>query len=241
MATEAILADVGALYKRLFNHRPLIQNEVHYFVKEFETKREDADLKVLQDSMSKADEVNSVFLNEIMCSNPQFKTIQNKALTIQNTCEAILCREESDLHISQEEQMKLDQEIQDFCAHLKEKEQKAFSANDQEIAKLKEEIQDIRGARAKMRSVASSVSSSITIYPPGTPSSSPDENEVVEGEDGQEEKEGRGEKQLQEEKGRGEQPEDTEGHEVEETKLKLQSEQDTKGTEETNSQNSVES
>ena len=30
--------DVGLLYKRLFNHRPIIQNEVHYFVREFEVR-----------------------------------------------------------------------------------------------------------------------------------------------------------------------------------------------------------
>ena len=29
-------ADVGNLYKRLLNHRPVIQNEVHFFLKEFE-------------------------------------------------------------------------------------------------------------------------------------------------------------------------------------------------------------
>ena len=29
-------ADVGLIYKRLFNHRPVIQNEVHLFTKEFE-------------------------------------------------------------------------------------------------------------------------------------------------------------------------------------------------------------
>ena len=28
--------DAGLIYKRLLNHRPVIQNEVHYFVKEFE-------------------------------------------------------------------------------------------------------------------------------------------------------------------------------------------------------------
>lgn len=28
--------DVGSIYKRLFNHRPVLQNEVHYFVHEFE-------------------------------------------------------------------------------------------------------------------------------------------------------------------------------------------------------------
>ena len=84
-------------------------------------------------------------------------------------------------HISPNNQDKLDKDIQDFCAQLTEKEREIVSANDQEMAKLKVEIQDIRGARAKMRSIASSVSSGITIFPPGTPRSSPEDNEVVEG------------------------------------------------------------
>ena len=33
------ITDVGIIYKRLLNHRPVIQNEVHYFVKEFEVSR----------------------------------------------------------------------------------------------------------------------------------------------------------------------------------------------------------
>lgn len=33
---DLLIIDVGMLYKRLFNHRPIIQNEVHYFVREFE-------------------------------------------------------------------------------------------------------------------------------------------------------------------------------------------------------------
>lgn len=89
------------LYKRLFNHRPIIQNEVHYFVREFEVSKltdfsaglvliplciqtkhgEDSDLKTLQDTMSKSDEINTVFLNEIACSMPHFKKIKEKCET----------------------------------------------------------------------------------------------------------------------------------------------------------------
>jgi hypothetical protein len=36
MATDAIVADAGVIYKRFFNHRPVIQNEVYYYVQEFE-------------------------------------------------------------------------------------------------------------------------------------------------------------------------------------------------------------
>lgn len=129
--------------------------------------------------------------------------------------------------------------MQGFCAQLKEKEREALSANDKEIAKLKEEIQDIRGSRAKMRSIASSVSSGITIYPPGnptgTPISSPEDNEVMgECDEHRQRMDGDldGQEQLLGEK-RDDQPEShkEEDDDKEETQLKLQSEQGTDSVE----------
>lgn len=171
MATEAILSDVGMLYKRLFNHRPIIQNELHYFVRELETKRgEDGDLRTLQDSMSKADEINTVFLNEIACSVPHFNKIRQKSCVIKDTCEKLLGQEDSDLWISPEEQARLDQKVEEYRVELKKKEQDIFTMNEQEIKKLKEEIDELRESRSKLRSHVSSVSStSVTVYP-ATPS-----------------------------------------------------------------------
>ena len=131
----------------------------------------------------------------------------------------------------QEDQLILDKEMEDFCAQLKEKEQEELSANEQEIAKLKEEIQDIREARVKMRSIVSSVSSGITIYPPG--SSSSEDNRMEEGEEDKQLLElpsegiegGEREEQLQGLEGRESQLEVTSAHQEDkdiETHIKLQ-------------------
>lgn len=80
--------------------------------------------------------------------------------------------------ITQDEKDKFEKEVGEVSAELKLKEWDALVADEQEIVKLKEEIQNVRATRAKMRSIGSSVGSSITIFPPGTPSSSP-EDEVV--------------------------------------------------------------
>ncbi len=48
------------------------------FFSNTQLKREDNDQKALQDAMSKADEINNVFLNDILYSNSHFKSIKEK-------------------------------------------------------------------------------------------------------------------------------------------------------------------
>lgn len=71
--------------------------------------------------------------------------------------------------ISQEEQEKLDQQFEEYQSQLKQKQKEVFALNEQEILKLKGEIEEVRECRNKMRSYGSSMSSSITIYPPASP------------------------------------------------------------------------
>ncbi|NXT80524.1 BL1S5 protein, partial [Zapornia atra] len=45
---QPIIKDVGEIYSRLLDHRPVIQGEIRYFVKEFEEKRGLRELRVIQ-------------------------------------------------------------------------------------------------------------------------------------------------------------------------------------------------
>ncbi|NXV70600.1 BL1S5 protein, partial [Atlantisia rogersi] len=45
---QPIIKDVGEIYSRLLDHRPVIQGEIRYFVKEFEDKRGLRELRVLE-------------------------------------------------------------------------------------------------------------------------------------------------------------------------------------------------
>lgn len=60
--------------------------------------------------------------------------------------------------ISQEEQERLDQQVEEYRTDLKKKEEDIFALNEQEIRKLKEEIEELRESRSKLRS-------HVTIYP----------------------------------------------------------------------------
>ncbi|XP_062986422.1 biogenesis of lysosome-related organelles complex 1 subunit 5 [Elgaria multicarinata webbii] len=48
VSSHPILKDVGEIYSRLLDHRPVIQGEIRYFVKEFEEKRCLREVRVLE-------------------------------------------------------------------------------------------------------------------------------------------------------------------------------------------------
>ncbi|XP_032553352.1 biogenesis of lysosome-related organelles complex 1 subunit 5 isoform X2 [Chiroxiphia lanceolata] len=50
--------DVGEIYSRLLDHRPVIQGEIRYFVKEFEEKRGLRELRVLENLKNTVFETN---------------------------------------------------------------------------------------------------------------------------------------------------------------------------------------
>nr|XP_009928118.1 PREDICTED: biogenesis of lysosome-related organelles complex 1 subunit 5-like [Haliaeetus albicilla] len=52
------LLDVGEIYSRLLDHRPVIQGEIRYFVKEFEEKRGLRELRVLENLKNTIFETN---------------------------------------------------------------------------------------------------------------------------------------------------------------------------------------
>lgn len=56
------LPDVGEIYSRLLDHRPVIQGEIRYFVKEFEEKRGLRELRVLENLKKTIFETNEDIL-----------------------------------------------------------------------------------------------------------------------------------------------------------------------------------
>ncbi|XP_071592583.1 biogenesis of lysosome-related organelles complex 1 subunit 5 isoform X2 [Heliangelus exortis] len=55
---QPIIKDVGEIYSRLLDHRPVIQGEIRYFVKEFEEKRGLRELRVLENLKNTISETN---------------------------------------------------------------------------------------------------------------------------------------------------------------------------------------
>ncbi|NWS43413.1 BL1S5 protein, partial [Probosciger aterrimus] len=59
---QPIIKDVGEIYSRLLDHRPVIQGEIRYFIKEFEEKRGLRELRVLENLKSTIFETNEHIL-----------------------------------------------------------------------------------------------------------------------------------------------------------------------------------
>ncbi|KAJ7338516.1 hypothetical protein JRQ81_012418 [Phrynocephalus forsythii] len=56
---HAIAKDVGEIYSRIFDHRPVIQGEIRYFIKEFEEKRGLREMRVLENLKNTVFEANN--------------------------------------------------------------------------------------------------------------------------------------------------------------------------------------
>uniref|UniRef100_A0A8B9F287 Biogenesis of lysosome-related organelles complex 1 subunit 5 n=1 Tax=Amazona collaria TaxID=241587 RepID=A0A8B9F287_9PSIT len=59
---QPIIKDVGEIYSRLLDHRPVIQGEIRYFIKEFEEKRGLRELRVLENLKNTIFETNEHIL-----------------------------------------------------------------------------------------------------------------------------------------------------------------------------------
>ncbi|XP_033010429.1 biogenesis of lysosome-related organelles complex 1 subunit 5 [Lacerta agilis] len=57
-SSPPILKDVGEIYSRLLDHRPVIQGEIRYFIKEFEEKRGLREVRVLENLKNTTFETN---------------------------------------------------------------------------------------------------------------------------------------------------------------------------------------
>ncbi|XP_075682770.1 biogenesis of lysosome-related organelles complex 1 subunit 5 [Rhinoderma darwinii] len=61
-ATQLIIKDVGEIHSRLLDHRPIIQGETRYFIKEFEEKRGHREMRVLENVKNSVSETSDHLL-----------------------------------------------------------------------------------------------------------------------------------------------------------------------------------
>ncbi|NXX45681.1 BL1S5 protein, partial [Tricholaema leucomelas] len=151
---QPIIKDVGEIYSRLLDHRPVIQGEIRYFIKEFEEKRGLRELRVLENLKSTIFETNELVLpkcEQAMHSslNETFKRLQAANSMIQRVQERehearklheeklLACEEkrvghwEEFMKEQQNKQAEVDEEYRKAREHLKEQ----YSEMEKELAK----------------------------------------------------------------------------------------------------------
>ncbi|XP_066587555.1 biogenesis of lysosome-related organelles complex 1 subunit 5 isoform X1 [Prorops nasuta] len=94
MAT--VIKDIGEIWTRLFDHRPFIQGEITFFLREFEEKRADREVERLFKILEYTTELKQNQLNRTEqlgdCHLPSLKANVDVALSM---CERVLQQEES--------------------------------------------------------------------------------------------------------------------------------------------------
>ncbi|XP_057329437.1 biogenesis of lysosome-related organelles complex 1 subunit 5 [Microplitis mediator] len=90
----SVIKDIGEIWSRLFDHRPFIQGELSYFVREFEERRGDREVERLFKILEYSTELeqNQIDRAEQLgdCHLPSLKANTDVALTM---CERIIQRE----------------------------------------------------------------------------------------------------------------------------------------------------
>nr|XP_033790605.1 biogenesis of lysosome-related organelles complex 1 subunit 5 isoform X1 [Geotrypetes seraphini] len=89
VSAQLIIKDIGEIYSRLLDHRPIIQGEVRYFIKEFEEKRGLRELRVLEKLKSMVSETNNQTLPS--CQEAMHNSL-NQALQTLETANHKFCR-----------------------------------------------------------------------------------------------------------------------------------------------------
>lgn len=65
-ALENVTKDIGEISTRLLDHRAVLQGEIKYFIKEFETKRNDRECKRLEADQQKLKDLNETVAPECL-------------------------------------------------------------------------------------------------------------------------------------------------------------------------------
>ncbi|XP_015587957.1 biogenesis of lysosome-related organelles complex 1 subunit 5 [Cephus cinctus] len=141
----SIAKDIGEIWSRLFDHRPFVQGEIIYFVREFQEKRGDREVERLFKILEYSTELGQSQLDRSEqlgdCHLPSLKANTDVALSM---CERVLQRgeefdTESKLQVKRElrkaEWEKFINDISDKCVKVdqtfqeKEEELKEFYAD----------------------------------------------------------------------------------------------------------------
>ncbi|KAL1464070.1 hypothetical protein WDU94_003752 [Cyamophila willieti] len=78
-----IVKEVSAVWSRLFDHRPFLQGEINFFVKEFEEKRGEREVEKLFEILEKSTEIRDSQIDKVKHSSettlPELQEILNQS------------------------------------------------------------------------------------------------------------------------------------------------------------------
>ncbi|XP_076656609.1 biogenesis of lysosome-related organelles complex 1 subunit 5 [Halictus rubicundus] len=142
----SIIKDTGEIWSRLFDHRPFIQGEITFFLREFQEKRGDREVERLFKILEYSTELKENQLDRTEqlgdCHLPSLKANVDVALSM---CERVLQREQSfDIDKALEENRKVRKlEWEKFVNDMSEKCEKVNQTFDEKEDEIKEYYTDL--------------------------------------------------------------------------------------------------
>ncbi|XP_033123363.1 biogenesis of lysosome-related organelles complex 1 subunit 5-like [Anneissia japonica] len=124
---ENTLKDTGEIHARLLDHRPVIQGEIRYFIKEFESRRSNREMKRLKKIQEHTNDINDRVLPQ--CEDfmeTHLNCMQETMLGTIKMCERIATAEERSMQLGgqqeslKENRMRRDKEWKAFTEKLSE-------------------------------------------------------------------------------------------------------------------------
>ncbi|NXD13703.1 BL1S5 protein, partial [Nothocercus nigrocapillus] len=141
--------EAGEIHSRLLDHRPVIQGEIRYFVKEFEEKRGLRELRVLENLKNTTFETNEHILpkcEQAMHDNLQETFKRCKQVASYFSCCTILKNDADKLMAGEEKR------VAQWEAFMKEQESKRAEVDEEHrkaMQRLKEQYADMEKELAK--------------------------------------------------------------------------------------------
>ncbi|NXI43757.1 BL1S5 protein, partial [Galbula dea] len=151
---QPIIKDVGEIYSRLLDHRPVIQGEIRYFIKEFEEKRGLRELRVLENLKNTILETNDHVLPT--CEQAMHDKLQEAFKRLQaanDMIHKVQEREHEERKLQAEKLMAREEKrVAHWEAFLKEQETKRAEVDEEHrraMERLKEQYSEMEKELAK--------------------------------------------------------------------------------------------
>ncbi|KAM3929707.1 biogenesis of lysosome-related organelles complex 1 subunit 5 [Leptodactylus fuscus] len=155
-ATQLIIKDVGEIHSRLLDHRPIIQGETRYFIKEFEEKRGHREMRVLENVKNSISETSDHVLPK--CSDvmqDQFGLVLKSLETANLTIHRLQQREQDNEKTNTAAKGRLERFHSQREEFMKEQERRRFAIDEEHnkaVLRLKEQYAQMDSELSKMAS-----------------------------------------------------------------------------------------
>ncbi|XP_066435432.1 biogenesis of lysosome-related organelles complex 1 subunit 5 [Eleutherodactylus coqui] len=153
-AAQLIARDIGEIHSRLLDHRPVIQGETRYFIKEFEEKRGHRETRVLENVNISISETNDQVLPR--CSSVmqnQFGLVLKSLQTANQSIDRLQQREQENEKSNPSPKVRLEKLRSQWEAFMKEDEQQRLAIDEEQnkaVLRLKEQYAQMDKELSKM-------------------------------------------------------------------------------------------